>query len=322
MPVRRALVVCQDNLLKNCAAVNTDFISTGPSITPGSPDAAESFASLVEKILRAFNRLATGRYDLVILPAAKLSWPHDQSRVKKQIRRLIRAVLSLQIKIHLLGLFGKKPRIAFLDRYDSTDIYPEIPTALGADIYFKANFKPNPSANFPFKVQFLPYWVFEENYSSLLEKKTDIFYCASINSDARRRALRELAVLAGQGVSIDHPKERISFPEFVARMGQAVLTLSPSGYGYHGFRHYEAMLMQSVPVLNTNHLRVESDLVDRQTCLLYEDEVEGDLARRMTDALKNRADLIEWGKKLRSFGSQNHSTSSVGSYLMARMEES
>ncbi len=317
MPTRRALVVFQDNLLKGVPGVEADFISTGASITPGPGFAGEPAARPLQTILKALGRLSARRYDYVLLPAVNLAWAHDPPGFKSRLRRVIRAALPSGAR---RGPAGRKPRIAFIDRYDSTVIYPEVAAALGADIYFKANLGTLLPGDFPFKVESMPYWVFEQNYPSVSgAKETDLFYSASINSPAREYAARELAELARRGVSIDHPAERLPFPEFVARMGRAALTLSPSGMGYHGFRHYEAMLMESVPVLNAGS--VKTDLVDGQTCLLYSNGVEGELAGKVVDALKNREALAAWGKRLRDFALENHSAASAGRYVIERLDE-
>lgn len=320
MPIRRALVVCQDNLLRNCPEITTDFISLGKSITPGRAHAPQSISDLTGKMILALSRLVAARYDLLILPAVDLSWPHDQSNFKMHLRAFTRVMFSLQEKINFLRLMDKKPLIAVLDRYDSTEIHPEMVRTVRADVYFKANYPAGPSA-YPFKVQFLPYWVHEENYpDSVAEKKTDLFYAASMNSDSRRQVMTELSILAGKGISIDHARDRLPFPEFVTRMGNAILTLSPAGHGYHGFRHYEAMLMKSIPVLNAGQERLETDLIDGKTCLLYDAGREGDLTRCLTQALQDRERLIAWGRDLRGFALERHTATSVGRYLVAQME--
>jgi glycosyltransferase involved in cell wall biosynthesis len=320
--IRSALLVGQDNLLEECSGIRTDFISTGRSLTPGYPDERDPFFKLIGKVFIAFIRAATGRYDLIILPVVRLSWPYDRSAFKRHLRKMIRVILAVPIRIKLPRILKTKTRVIFIDRFDSTDIFPELPTTLGADIYFKTNYISNSSTSFSFKILFLPYWLLEKNYPDyLIEKKSDLFYCARSILGARENISKELAMFADKGISIDHPKDRIPFPEFVKRMGEAILTLSPSGVGYHGYRHYEAMLMGSVPILDRNNLGMETDLVDGKTCLLYEDGVEGDLARIVTEALRNKEALIAWGNRLRRFACENHSLAAVGHYEIARVEE-
>jgi hypothetical protein len=209
-----------------------------------------------------------------------------------------------------------------MDRYDAPRLRPELPHAFRADVYFKSNLLPVPSESLPFFLRPLPFWVFAENYPDITPAKTcDVFYCAQANSDYRRRAREELPALAQHGVRIDYPQERLPLPEFVERMARSLITLSPSGHGFNGFRHYEAMLMKSVPAVNLCDEPIMTDLVKNENCLMYDSMIEGDMGRTILKALENRQRLVDWGGSLRSFALERHTPFGVGGYVLSEMRK-
>ena len=318
MPSERALLFCQDNVLAGRSDLEVDYISTGPSITPGARAYAESATGLTKQLNRAASRVLFRQYDYILLPAINLSWPWDRSR-KKHLRDLVKILLAM-IRTARVRPFGKKPVVAIMDRYDDPNLHMEVPCTTRADLYFKSNLRPSLEGTLPFQVRPLPLWLFQEKYPDISPEKTaDVFYCADNNSSHRRHVLNELPALIALGVIVDHPQKRIPFPEFVERMSRAAITLSPTGYGYNGFRHYEAMLMKSVPAINEYHEPIGTDLVKDENYLVYNSNVQGDFIRTISRALETRPYLLKWGQALRPFTLERHTISAVGDYLLAEL---
>jgi hypothetical protein len=319
MPQERALIICQDNILKG-HDVEATYVSTGTSITPGAEPYAETVGRAVQQLNRVILDVVARRYDYVLLPAIDLTWAVDRP-AKKHLRSLVRTLLVLARAIRSRP-FGRRTVVAVMDRYDTPVLRLELPNAVRADVYFKANLLPVPSSSLPFSVQSLPFWVFAENYPDIAPAKTcDVFYCAQIILNHRRRAREELLTLAQHGVRVDFPQERIPLPQFVERMARSLITLSPSGHGFNGFRHYEAMLVKSVPAVNLYEEPVTTDLANNENCLMYDSTIKGDMARVILNALENRQRLVDWGRSLRSFALQKHTSFEVGGYVLSEMRK-
>jgi hypothetical protein len=84
------------------------------------------------------------------------------------------------------------------------------------------------------------------------EKSADVFFAGAIeaNSTVRESGIAELDRLAARGFVVDFAREPLSFAEYQRRMAAAWLAWSPEGRGWHCNRHYEAALVQTVPVMN------------------------------------------------------------------------
>jgi hypothetical protein len=84
------------------------------------------------------------------------------------------------------------------------------------------------------------------------EKTHDIFFVGAAlgNSTARTAGLPELERLKSLGYRIDQPTERLPYDAFLERMSHSWLAWSPEGMGWDCYRHYEAPIAQSVPLMN------------------------------------------------------------------------
>jgi glycosyltransferase involved in cell wall biosynthesis len=114
------------------------------------------------------------------------------------------------------------------------------------------------------------------------------------------------------GVKVYAPTERLAFDDFMLAVARSHLTLSPEGYGYHCFRHCEAMLLGSVPVINQPAEPMVTDLEDGRNCVLYRDDRPGALREAVLSALKDKAHLKAWGSQLRRYAREHYSMPTVG----------
>ena len=123
-------------------------------------------------------------------------------------------------------------------------------------------------------------------------KTADIFFAGDIeaNSTARPAGLAELRALEREGYVIDIPDGRLPLPEFLRRMAAAWLAWSPAGFGWDCGRHYEAALVNTVPLINYPTIMRHRPLLDGEHCVLYGVEP-GGLARAARAALADKPRL-------------------------------
>lgn len=117
-------------------------------------------------------------------------------------------------------------------------------------------------------------------------KTTDVFFAGEIASrgSARAREAAELRALAGEGIAIDMPAERLPGDEFHRRLARARLAWSPAGLGWHCFRHAEAAAAGSVPLMPHPTVETAAGFVHGTNALFY-DRRPGGLAHAVREAL-------------------------------------
>jgi hypothetical protein len=122
------------------------------------------------------------------------------------------------------------------------------------------------------------------------EKTADIFVAVSAVGSATVRddGLRGLRALGAEGVVVDHPASRLDLAAYYERMAGAWLTWSPFGFGADCFRHYEAPLAWSVPVIPRLPIVRQYPLIEGVHCVYYDpDDPEG-LASAVRRALADK----------------------------------
>lgn len=100
----------------------------------------------------------------------------------------------------------------------------------------------------------LPQWLIDPalTHSAPPLKTADLFFAGAVegNSTVREAGLEDIARLRARGVVVDHPRQPLEYGDYQRRMAAAWLAWSPSGRGWQCNRHYEAALVQTVPVVN------------------------------------------------------------------------
>lgn len=131
----------------------------------------------------------------------------------------------------------------------------------------------------------------EEYLPASANKQTDIFYAGrSHSSTVRSRGLAHLEKLRALGYKVDAPTQLIPREEFYRRAAEAWIVWSPEGQGWDCHRHYESLLVGSVPLINYPTMERYQPLEHGKHCLLY--GIEGDeMIRVATEALKNKEQL-------------------------------
>lgn len=317
------LCVGQDNLFAGLPGCAVDHVPTGSTITPFASQ-HNGFSRRLPAILR---RICSGKYDLIVLPAIDFRWMYDTTAVKRAVRWLTRAALQLRPTSACVNrlLSRRGTRIIVLDRYDSHEPLVDYLQCFScAQYYFKTNLLQTDNDRlYPAhqagacRFKYLPYWIAIENYglSSPREKDIDVFFAGAVNSEERRDAIDRVRQLESEGYRIKIVEGHLPFAEYLSLMSRSWLTLSPQGYGYNGFRHYESMLVGSVPLINLPDPAVVHDFHHGQNSFLYS-TMKGDIQQVIKDALSDRCNLLKIASGLREFVIGRHSMQAVGSYLL------
>ena len=123
------------------------------------------------------------------------------------------------------------------------------------------------------------------------EKIYDLFYAGSNHTTTvRQRGMEELRALAGRGMRIFMPEQRLAKEEFFLACSRAWLVWSPEGGGWDCHRHYEALMAHSVPLMNTPTIERLWPLRQGEHGLYYGPEP-GELTRAVEEALLDRERL-------------------------------
>lgn len=314
----RFFLFYQDNVLNGAADPDkVDWLTPGPSMTPGSDPPPRRRLSELTRILF---RLLTRKYRMVIITAGSVQRRAPDSAGKRLLRGLWPAVLhnSLLCRTIRQILVGRQPLIV-LDRYTSPEPVPEFLDLLAPDLYLKTSLRAEDADTEP-RLRLLPYWIHCDVYPVPVraEKDIDVFFGARQNSGPRERVFPELRALARDGYRVHIQKERCQLPEYFDLLARSYLVLSPEGHGYQCFRHYEAMLAGSVPLINEATSPPLNGLLGGFNCLFYPD-VDGGLAQTASAALSDRAALQARGRELPVWVVANHSTEAVGRFLMSEL---
>jgi hypothetical protein len=147
-------------------------------------------------------------------------------------------------------------------------------------------------------------------------KKTDVFFAGKLaNRLNRQSGLKQLERLKAEGYSIDIAPEALPLDEFLRRCAQAHIVWSPEGNGWDCFRHYEAAVVGSVPLMQSPTIHRYAPFLDNEHGIYY--YLEGDhLAFRVRQALQNRARLIEMGQAARMHVLRWHTYEALGRYVI------
>jgi hypothetical protein len=147
------------------------------------------------------------------------------------------------------------------------------------------------------------------------DKTTDVFFAGSINSTVRTVGLAQLDLLRARGFAVDVCEGGLSTSEYLARSARAWLTWSPEGYGWDCFRHYEASLCLSVPVMNQPGIFRYQPLLEDVHALYY--PVEGDgLSNAVANALPDKPALEARARAARAHVIQHHTHARVVEYIL------
>lgn len=130
-------------------------------------------------------------------------------------------------------------------------------------------------------------------YLPFPEKSVDVFAAMTLEGETtvRDQGIGQLRRLADSGVVLDIVERRIEHSEYIERMARAWLTWSPEGLGWDCFRHYEAPLVYTVPVVNSPTIVRYAPLQDGVHAIYYQPDESGSLGDRIMTALADKPRL-------------------------------
>lgn len=149
------------------------------------------------------------------------------------------------------------------------------------------------------------------------EKKHDIFFAGSVqNLPLREAGLAELRQLARQGVRVHLPEKPLTHDEFMRACAEAWLVWSPAGGGWDCFRHYEAAIAGSVPLINAPSILRHAPLL-HGVCALYYRPEPGGLTEAVHGALADKFRLSAIAAAGREHVLAHHLHSRLCDYVLA-----
>jgi hypothetical protein len=139
--------------------------------------------------------------------------------------------------------------------------------------------------------------IYAENHANAAypaEKTSDLFFAATIagNSSVRAGVPALLDKLRAAGFAVDAPDRHLPADEFMKRCAQAWITLSPAGLGWDCYRHMEAAVAGSVPLVSAPTIDRYRPLVIGEQCLSYhpdEDRIVAIVGAALADKERLRA---------------------------------
>ncbi|MEA5440935.1 glycosyltransferase [Cyanobium gracile] len=131
----------------------------------------------------------------------------------------------------------------------------------------------------------------------------------------RQAGFAELAGLASEGLRLDLPSGRLSRLDHLGHCSAAWLTWSPPGYGWQCFRHAEAALCGSVPLLSYPTVETHAGFVDGRQALFY-DPRPGGLTLAVRRALADTARLRILGEAAREHVLTHHTPEAIAAYIL------
>jgi hypothetical protein len=149
------------------------------------------------------------------------------------------------------------------------------------------------------------------------QKTTDIFFSGTLEGSSfmRGRGLPELQALRECGLKVDILEAPLGRSEFYTRMAQSWLTWSPEGLGWDCFRHYEAALCGSVPLMNWPTIERYQPLRDGEHAVYYDNEP-GGLTRAVVAALADRPRLGTIANAARAHVQAHHTPRAIAHYVL------
>jgi hypothetical protein len=139
-------------------------------------------------------------------------------------------------------------------------------------------------------------------------KSVDVFVGLTLEggTTVRNQGVEQIRKLAASGVVVDFADKRLAHSEYMERMARAWLSWSPEGLGWDCFRHYEAPLVFTVPVINSPTIIRYAPLLDGLHAFYYLPDEPNSLFDKITSALADKDRLRKIAQEARSHALKFH----------------
>jgi hypothetical protein len=315
----RILELTRCGFFKALLPDSTCWIQWGPSLTADEthrPDVV-GFSAAAEILWRVRN----GTYDLIVLPAIHPEHRFDEPWHKLAAKSVLDTAARSTILAPLLRRVVGSCRHIAVDIGDdrcfceaTIRLFPRL------SLYFKRELDLDQIAD-PGRVRPLPLFVpNEDRIPQGREKDIDVFFAGALCNGIRRDAVEAIGSLSGRGLRVVIPSAPLPYPEFLTALARSWLVLSPEGYGWDCYRHYEACLAGSVPVINRPSYRRSLFLQHGVHCFYY-DTGPGSLVELLPAALADKDRLMRIAEAGRQYVLANHTRSAVARYMLREIAE-
>jgi hypothetical protein len=317
----KVLEISRLGLFKELLPGDTDWIRWGNRLTADEPVLPDRLS--LGMVARTLSRLGTRRYDLIVLPAIHPEHTHDQPKYKLALKSVCRQLSKISAFGATLDWIGLRPsRCVILDISDeqhlcSTTLHLFPRYAL----YFKRELILDEAQDsiLAGKVKPLPLILPDERrIPAARGKDIDIFFAGAVCNDTRRKAVDEARSLAAHGIRVVIPDEPLAYPAFMEALSRSWLVLSPEGHGWDCYRHYEACLAGSIPIINSPRYQRRVYLQDGIHCFYYDADRES-LAARVIEILTDKQRLARMAEEGRRYVLANHTRAAVARYILSEL---
>lgn len=317
----RILEISRIGLFKSLLPDSTKWIRWGASLTANEPVQPERLS--IRTLNQVLRQLSSDRFDLLVLPAMHTNHHHDQSFLKLGVKMAAKSVSHSPIAIHLLNrMIVRSYRHIILDINDTTEFCKETMNLFPRyDMYFKRELDISSDIVDSGAARAKPISLFvpdDRLQSNMASKDIDVFFAGNICSNARKKAIQELQYLRDSGFIVYIPADRLSYQEYLRNLSRSWIVLSPEGYGWDCYRHYEAGFAGSVPLINYPSYRRNLFFREGIHCVYYNADTEC-VANKVRALLKNKADLLRIGAEARRHVLRYHTRSGVARSILERV---
>lgn len=136
----------------------------------------------------------------------------------------------------------------------------------------------------------------------------------------REEGIAVLNQLAARGYRVEISTERMPYDEFIAKCGSAWLVWSPEGFGWECYRHYEACIAGSIPLMNYPRIECHMPLQDRVHAFYYCFQT-GNMLDTIEEALADKERLVSMIQRARLFVREHHTLEGLARYIIDSLED-
>jgi hypothetical protein len=315
--VKRILEITRLGLFKAFQPDATEWIRWGPSLTADEQYVPDRFGA--RELLGVLHSVARHNYDLIVLPAV-----HPDHRYDEPWHKLIaKSALQLSSRSGALSraftaLFGTTPHVIVDVGDNRTLCETAIRLFPSNSLYFMRELDLDLTALPQDRKRVRPLSLFVPNEALApepCEKTIDVFFAAAVCNEARATAMHAAADLAERGLRVVVAHEPLPYREFLATLARSWLVLSPEGYGWDCYRHYESCLAGSVPLINRPAYRRTLYLQEGIHCFYYDSE-QASLADLVVELLGNKDRLMRMAKAGRQHVLAHHTRAAIARFIM------
>jgi Glycosyl transferases group 1 len=319
----KVLEVSRLGLFKELLPDGTNWIRWGNRLTADEPVLPDRLS--LTGVARTLSRIGTRKFDLIVLPAIHPEHTDDQPKYKAPLKSICQGLSRVPALPETLNLIALRPtRCVILDindrRYLCSTTLRLFPRCA---LYFKRELvldEPRDSV-LARKVKPLPLILPDERRIPVAcEKDIDLFFAGALSNDTRKKAVDEARSLVARGIRVVIPEEPMPYHDFMQALGRSWLVLSPEGHGWDCYRHYEACLAGSVPLINNPRYQRRVYLQDGTHCFYYDADRDS-LAARVIELLADKQRLARMAEAGRRYVLANHTRSAVARYIMSELEK-